>query len=61
MLSDIQHSRLDPIAPKPVSIGNDVWVGGGAKILSGVSIGDGAIIGANAVVTKDVEKDVILY
>jgi len=46
---------------KPVSIGNDVWVGGGAKILSGINIGDGAIIGANAVVTKDVAANVILY
>lgn len=37
-----------------VSIGNDVWIGQEAKILSGVTIGDGAIIGAFAVVTKDV-------
>lgn len=35
-------------------IGNDVWVGVGAVIVNGVSIGDGAVIGANAVVTKDV-------
>ncbi|MCF6208534.1 MAG: sugar O-acetyltransferase [Ghiorsea sp.] len=39
---------------KAVNIGNDVWIGGGAKVLAGVSIGDGAIIGANAVVSKDV-------
>lgn len=38
-----------------VIIGNDVWIGYGATILSGVRIGDGAIIGARAVVTKDVE------
>lgn len=37
-----------------VVIGNDVWIGYGAKILSGVTIGDGAIIAAGAVVTKDV-------
>lgn len=35
-------------------IGNDVWIGYRAMILSGVTVGDGAIIGAGAVVTKDV-------
>ena len=38
----------------PVIIGNDVWVGTRAMILDGVSIGDGAVIAAGAVVTKDV-------
>lgn len=38
----------------PVTIGNDVWIGGGATILPGVTIGDGAVIGAGAVVTRDV-------
>ncbi|MGL9729055.1 virginiamycin A acetyltransferase [Enterococcus sp. DIV0756] len=37
-----------------IIIGNDVWIGYEATILSGVTIGDGAIIGAKAVVTKDV-------
>ena len=37
-----------------IIIGNDVWIGYEAVILSGVTIGDGAIIGARAVVTKDV-------
>ena len=37
-----------------IVIGNDVWIGYEAVILSGVTIGDGAIIGARAVVTKDV-------
>lgn len=37
-----------------IVIGNDVWIGYEAIILSGVNIGDGAIIGARAVVTKDV-------
>jgi len=46
---------------KPVTIGNDVWIGGGAKILSGMNIGDGAIIGANTVVTKDVDKNEVFY
>lgn len=37
------------------SIGNDVWIGARAIILDGITIGDGAIIAANSVVTKDVE------
>jgi len=37
-----------------ISIGNDVWIGHGATILSGVKVGDGAVIGAMAVVTKNV-------
>ena len=37
-----------------IVIGNDVWIGYEAVILAGVTIGDGAIIGARAVVTKDV-------
>ncbi|OQB25777.1 MAG: putative acetyltransferase [Firmicutes bacterium ADurb.Bin182] len=39
---------------KPVTIGDDVWIGGRVIILPGVSIGSGAIVGAGAVVTKDV-------
>ena len=37
-----------------IRIGNDVWIGYEAVIMAGVSIGDGAIIGARAVVTRDV-------
>lgn len=38
-----------------INIGNNVWIGAGAKILDGVTIGEGSIIGANTVVTKNVE------
>lgn len=41
---------------KPTIIGNDVWIGVNAIILSGVKIGDGAVIGAGAVVTKDINS-----
>lgn len=44
----------------PVAIGNDVWIGGYVSILPGVTIGDGAIIAAGAVVTKDVEPYAIV-
>ena len=46
--------------PAPIRIGKGVWIGSGAKILPGVSIGDNAIVGAGAVVTKDVEANTIV-
>jgi acetyltransferase-like isoleucine patch superfamily enzyme len=44
-----------PTTNGDVTIGNDVWVGAYASIMSGVTIGDGAVIAANAHVVKDVE------
>lgn len=43
-----------------VVIGNDVWIGARAIILPGVKVGDGAVIGAGAIVTKDVEPYAIV-
>lgn len=43
---------------KPVTIGQDVWIGGGAIICPGVNIGDRSVIGAGSVVTKDIAADV---
>jgi maltose O-acetyltransferase len=43
---------------KPVEIGSDVWVGGGAIILPGVRIGARAVIGAGSVVTRDIPDNV---
>jgi acetyltransferase-like isoleucine patch superfamily enzyme len=45
---------------KSIIIGNDVWVGANACILGGVTIGDGAIIAAGSVVTKDVPKNTLV-
>jgi acetyltransferase-like isoleucine patch superfamily enzyme len=44
----------DNIPPREISIGSDVWIGYGATILDGVKIGNGAVIGANALIAKDV-------
>jgi len=41
---------------RPIQIGQDVWIGGGAIILPGVTIGDNAVIGAGSVVTRDVPE-----
>lgn len=46
--------ELDNLIAKPITIGNDVWIGYGCIILPGVNIGSGAVIGAGSVVTKDV-------
>ncbi|KYG24596.1 acetyltransferase [Bradyrhizobium sp. AT1] len=45
---------------RPISIGDDAWVGAGAYVLRGVQIGARAIVGAGAVVTKDVAADTIV-
>jgi maltose O-acetyltransferase len=42
---------------KPITIGDDCWIGGNAVICPGVTIGKGAVIGAGSVVTKDVPND----
>lgn len=43
-----------------VSIGNNVWIGGNATILPGVTIGDNCIIGAGSVVTKNVAPNTVV-
>lgn len=51
------HSWIDKVGIDPferVSIGNDVWIGKRVMVLGGVTIGDGAVVAAGAVVTKDV-------
>lgn len=45
-------------AAKPITIGDNVWIGGGALVLPGVTIGDNSVIGA-AVVTKDIPANVV--
>ena len=46
-------------AAQPITIGNNVWLGGGAIVLPGVTIGDNTVVGAGAVVTRDLPADVV--
>ena len=63
VLATLDH-EIDPdkrgLVPAPIHIGNKVWIGAGAIITKGVTIGDGSIIAAGAVVNKDVPEMVIV-
>ena len=52
------NSRAD-MYPKPIHIGKKVWIGSGAIVLPGVSIGDNSVIAAGSVVTKNVPENVV--
>jgi acetyltransferase-like isoleucine patch superfamily enzyme len=68
MLIDFDHGvvevdrpvRLQGIYKRDVRVGNNVWIGYGACILRGVTVGDNAIIGTSAVVTKDVPDNAVV-
>jgi acetyltransferase-like isoleucine patch superfamily enzyme len=68
MLIDFDHGvveverpiRLQGIYKRDVHVGNNVWIGYGACILRGVTIGDNAIVGTNAVVTADVPPNAVV-
>lgn len=64
VLATLNHS-VDPqkrsdMFPAPIRIGNNVWIGAQATVLPGVTIDDGAIVAAGAVVTRDVPANVIV-
>ena len=63
-IATLNHA-LDPdrradMIPAPVKIGNKVWIGANVTILPGVSIGEGAVLAAGAVVNKDVPARTIV-
>lgn len=43
----------------PITVGNNVWIGGGVQVMPGVTIGDNTVIGGGSVVTKDIPSGVI--
>ena len=49
-----KFSTFDLESPKETLVGNDVWIGRSVIIISGVKIGDGSVIGAGSIVTKDI-------
>jgi UDP-3-O-[3-hydroxymyristoyl] glucosamine N-acyltransferase len=62
LLIDHDGYGLDgnPAISKSIKIGNHVWIGMRAMILKGVTIGDNSVVGAGAIVTKDVEPNIIV-
>ena len=56
--TDLRRDGLE--AAKSISIGSDCWIGGSVVICPGVTIGDRVVVGAGAVVTKDVPDDVVV-
>ena len=57
---DLNPERRAAMTPAPIVLGKRVWVGSNSTILQGVTIGDGAVIAAGAVVTKDVPANTIV-
>ena len=54
--NDFERIARTPDMFKPVTIGNDVWMGHNVNVMPGVSVGDGAILAAGAIVTRDVPR-----
>ena len=56
---DVEQRNAGLEYAHPIHIGNNVWIGGGVKIMSGVTIGDNTVIAAGSVVTKDIPSNVL--
>lgn len=56
--ADLRRSGLE--SARPIRIGNDVWIGGGAVVLPGVTIGERSIVGAGSVVVHSVPPDSVV-
>ena len=56
----MQPERRSDMLPAPIHIGKRVWIGSNATVLPGVTIGDGAVVAAGAVVTRDVPANTVV-
>lgn len=56
---DAEQRKANLEAAYPIVIGNNVWLGGGVKVLPGVTIGDNAVIGAGSVVSRDIPANTL--
>ncbi len=56
---DAEPRRAKWEAARPITVSDNVWLGGGVIVLPGVSIGENTVVGAGAVVTKDLPGDVV--
>ena len=56
---DPQQRREGVEFARPITVGNDVWFGGSCTVLPGVTIGDGCVIGAGSVVTRDIPANTV--
>lgn len=56
----IAPDERQTLAPSPITIGKNVWVGAAATVVPGVTIGDNSIVGAGSVVTKDIPANTIV-
>ena len=57
---DLDPSRRKGMHPSPIRIGRGVWIGAGARIMPGVTVGDDSVVAAGAVVTRDVPPGVVV-
>ncbi len=57
---DAQERISGPEYGAPITIGDNVWIGGGAMILAGVTLGDNVVVGAGSVVTKSFGDNVVI-
>lgn len=57
---ELRHSPLTPRGSRPIAIGENVWIGSGARILKGVTIGKNSVVGLGSIVRRAVPDNVVV-